>query len=87
MEYTYSLRKFRNYEKKMVWVIKEQICTRLFYVDVQKRTFVKLDLFPCRAYDQKSPPQRRIVANIFSKEVELHWQEVWSINSVFIVIS
>ena len=38
-------------------------------------------LFPCLARDRKSPPQRRIVTNIFSKEVDLHWREVCSTNS------
>ena len=33
---------------------------------------MKLDIFPCLARDRKSPPQRRIVANIFGKEVDLH---------------
>ena len=33
---------------------------------------VKLDHFSCLARDQKSPSQRRIVANICSKEVDLH---------------
>ena len=45
---------------------------------------MKLDLFPCLARDRKSPPQRRIVANIFGKEVDLHWRKVCSTNSVFI---
>ena len=37
----------------------------MFYIDVQKRTSVKLDLFPCQARDRKSPPQRTVVAKIF----------------------
>ena len=45
---------------------------------------MKLGLFP---RDGKSPPQRRIVANIFGKEVDLHWRKVCSINSVFIIRS
>ena len=73
-------------KKKWFGLLKNKICTRLFYVDVQKRTLVKLDLFPCLARDQKSP-QRRMVANIFSKEVELHCWGVCSTNSVFIVRS
>ena len=32
---------------------------------------MKPDLFPCLARDRKSPLQRRIVANIFGKEVDL----------------
>ena len=48
---------------------------------------MKLDLFPCLARDRKSPPQRRIVANIFGKEVDLHWRKVCSTNSVFIIRS
>ena len=74
-------------KKKWFGLLKNKICTRLFYVDVQKRTSVKLDLFPCRARDQKSPPQRRMVANVLGKEVELHWWGVCSTNSVFIVRS
>ena len=31
----------------------------------------------------KSLPQRRIIANIFGKEVDLYWQEVCSTNSMF----
>ena len=83
-EYTYSSANFRNYEKKNKKIgLFYKICTRLFYVDVPKWTSVKLDLFPCLARDRKSPPQRRIVANIFGKEVDLHWREVCSTNSVF----
>ena len=48
---------------------------------------MKLDLLPCLARDQKSPPQRRIIANIFPKEVDLHWRKVCSTNSVFIIRS
>ena len=33
----------------------------------------------------KSHPQRRIITNIFSKEVDLHWREVCSTNRVFII--
>ena len=33
----------------------------------------------------KSRPQRRIITNIFSKEVDLHWREVCSTNSAFII--
>ena len=85
-EYTYSSANFRNYEKKTKKIgLFYKICTRLFYVDVPKWTSVKLDLFPCLARDRKSPPQRRIVANIFGKEVDLHWREVCSTNSVFII--
>ena len=87
MEYTYSSANFRNYEKNKKIGLFYKICTRLFYVDVPKWTSVKLDLFPCLARDRKSPPQRRMVTNIFSKEVELHWWGVCSTNSVFIVRS
>ena len=62
-------------------------CTNLFYVDVLKWTSVKLVLFPCLACDRKSPPQRRIVANIFDEEVGLRSWEVRSTNSVFIIRS
>ena len=48
---------------------------------------MKRDLFPCLARDRNSPPQRRIVANIFGKEVDLHWRKVCSTNSVFIIKS
>ena len=48
---------------------------------------MKLELFPCLACDRKSPTQRRIVANIFGKEVDLHWRKVCSTNSVFIIKS
>ena len=58
-----------------------KICTRLFYVDVPKWSSVKLDLFSCLARDQKSLPQRRLVADIFGKEVDLHRREVCSTNS------
>ena len=85
-EYTYSSANFRNYEKKKKIGLFYKICTRLFYVDVPKWTSVKLDLFPCLACDRKSP-QRRIVANIFGKEVDLHWREVCSTNSVFTITS
>ena len=54
-----------------------KICIHYFYVDVPKWTSVKLDL------DRKSPPQRRIIANIFGKEVDLHWRVVCSTNSLF----
>ena len=85
-EYTYSSANFRNYEKKNKKIgLFYKICTRLFYVDVPKWTSVKLDLFPCLARDRKSLPQRRIVADIFGKEVDLHWREVCSTNSVFII--
>ena len=52
-----------------------------------KWTSVKLDLFPCLARDRKSLPQRRIVADIFGKEVDLHWREVCSTNSVLMIRS
>ena len=74
-------------KKKWFGLLKNKICTCLLYVDVQKRTLVKLDLFPCRGHDRKSPPQRRMVTNVFGKEVELHWRRVCSTNSVFIVRS
>ena len=45
MEYTYSSTNFRNYEKKKLGLLKNKICKHLFYVDVQKWTSVKLDLF------------------------------------------
>ena len=48
---------------------------------------MNIGLFPCLARDRKSPPQRRIVANIFGKEVDLHWRKVCSTNSVFIIRS
>ena len=48
---------------------------------------MKLDLLPCLARDRKSPPQRRIVAIIFPKEVDLHWWKVCSTNGVFIIRS
>ena len=35
-----------------------------------------LDLFPCLARDRKFPSQRRIVADFFGKEVDLHWLSV-----------
>ena len=60
MEYTYSSTNWRNYEKKL-GLLKNKICTNLFYVDVLNWTLVKLDHFPCLACDGKSPPQRRIV--------------------------
>ena len=76
-------------KKKKFGLLKNKIYTNLFYVDVPKWTSVKLDLFPCLAGDGKSPPQRRIiiVANIFGKEVDLHWRKVCSTNSVFIIKS
>ena len=58
--------------------LKNKICINLSYVHVPKWTEVKLDRFPCLARDRKSPPQRRIVANIFGKEVDLYWRNVCS---------
>ena len=85
-EYTYSSANFRNYEKKTKKIgLFYKICTRLFYVDVLKWTSVKLDLFPCLARDRKSLPQRRIVTDIFGKEVDLYWREVCSTNSVLMI--
>ena len=85
VEFTYSSTNFRNYEKKKNWVITEQNLPNLFYFDVPKWTSVKLDHFPCLAHDWKSPPQRRIAANIFGKEVDLHWWKVCSTNNLFII--
>ena len=73
--------KLKELRKKKFGLLKNKICTNLFYVDVLKWTPVTLDLFPCLARDRKSSPQRRIVANIFGKEVDLRSREVCSTNS------
>ena len=36
MEYTYSSTNLRNYEKKKLGLLKNKICTNMFYVDVPK---------------------------------------------------
>ena len=76
--------KLNELRKKKLGLLKNKICTKLFCVDVAKWTSLKLDLFPCLARDGKPPPQRRIVTNIFGKEVDLHWRKVCSTNSMFI---
>ena len=77
--------KLNELRKKKLGSLKNKICTKLFCVDVAKWTSLKLDLFPCLARDGKPPPQRRIVTNIFGKEVDLHWRKVCSTNSMFII--
>ena len=90
MECTYSSANFRNYEKKKkktMWVIKEQNLHKFILRWCCKWTSEQLDRFPCLARDWKSPPQRRIVASIFGKEIDLHSWKVCSTNSVFIIRS
>ena len=72
-------------KKKMV--IKEQNVQKFVLRRRSEMNIGETYLFPCLARDRKSPPQRRIVANIFGKEVDLHWQKVCSTNSVFIIRS
>ena len=72
-------------KKKMV--IKERNVHKFVLRRRSEMNIGETYLFPCLAHDRKSPPQRRIVANIFGKEVDLHWRKVCSTNSVFIIRS
>ena len=88
MDFTYSLTNLRNCKKIIIWVIKEQNLHKfVLRLHSEMNIKVKLDLFPCLVRDRKSPPQRRIVANIFGKEVDLRWRKVCSTNSMFIIRS
>ena len=84
MEYTYRSTNFKNYQKKKVlgyFTKSAHDCFTLMFRNEHRSNFL-----PCLARDRKSL-QRRIIANIFGKEVDLHWQEVCSKNSVFIIRS
>ena len=86
-EYTYSSANFRNYKKNPKnWVILQNLhalvlrwCSEM---NIGETWFFSLPGTWSKV-TSPSPPQRRIVANIFGKEVDLHWREVCSTNGVF----
>ena len=87
IEYTYSSTNFRNYEKKIVKVIKEQNLHKFVLRWCSEMNIGETWSFPLPGTWSKASYTKKnhIVTNIFGKEVDLHWQEVCATNSVFII--
>ena len=59
-------------KKKKIWVISQNL--HMFVLRwCSEMTICETWSFSCLVRDWKSPPQRRNVANIFGKEVDLHY--------------
>ena len=72
-EYTFSSGNFGNYEKKekkIKWVILQNLHTLVLRWCSEMKIGETWSFSFCLARDQKSLPQRRIVADIFGKEVD-----------------
>ena len=83
MEYAYSSTNLRNYEKKIIWVIKEQNLHKFVLCWCSKMNIGETWSFSLPGTWSKVSSTKKNRR----KEVDLHWRKVCSTNSMFIIRS